>query len=118
MFRLSRIEGEVLMGDPGGYQPPDDLDLRALAASLAPPSPHSSASVRVRAGAGDLLRRRATASQEAEEGWTEIQLPYGDVSSLADELTSFGADVVVIGPDEVRDAVVRRLVAVAGEETP
>jgi proteasome accessory factor B len=118
MFRLSRIEGEVILGEPGSCQPPEDLDLRALAASLAPPSPHSSATVRVRAGAGDLLRRRATASQEAEEGWTEIQLPYGDVSSLADELTSFGADVVVIGPDEVRDAVVRRLVAVAGEETP
>ncbi len=115
MFRLSRIEGDVSTGEPGGYLPPDDLDLRALAASLAPPPPHSSATIRVRSGAGDMLRRRAAASQQVDDGWTEIELPFGDEASLADELVSFGADVVVIGPDEVKDAVVRRLTAVAGK---
>lgn len=116
MFRLSRIEGDVSTGEPASYLPPDDLDLRALAVSLAPPSPHRSATIRVRAGSGDLLRRRASASGEAEDGWTEVELPYGDQSALADELTSFGADVVVLAPEELRQAVVRRLAAVAAEE--
>lgn len=115
MFRLSRIEGEISTGEPGGYLPPDDLDLRALAASLAPPSPHSSATIRVRSGAGDMLRRRAAGSQQVDDGWTEIELPFADEASLADELVSFGADVVVIGPDEIKAAVVRRLTAVAGK---
>ena len=115
MFRLSRIEGTVCAGAAGGFDRPEDLDLRALAASLAPPQPHSSATVRVRAGAGDPLRRRATASREGGDGWTEITLPFGDDASLADELASFGSDVVVVAPDEIRAAVVRRLAAVAAE---
>jgi proteasome accessory factor B len=110
MFRVSRIEGSVQPdGTPGEYEPPEDLDLRGLASSLAPPHPHSSARVLVRHGAGDGLRRRAAASRPAEEGWTEIELPYGSGSSLAEELSSYGPDVVVIEPQEVREAVVRRL---------
>ncbi len=115
MFRVSRIEGVVTpLGEPGGYQPPDDLDLRALASSLAPPHPHSSATLRVRHGSGDSLRRRAARSGPADEGWTEIELPYGSGSSLAEELSSYGPDVIVVAPDEVREAVVRRLSLVAG----
>ncbi len=110
MFRVSRIEGEVsLDGEPRSYAVPEDLDLRALASSLAPPHPHSSARVRVRHGAGDGLRRRAASSKPADEGWTEIELPFGSGSSLAEELASYGPDVVVLEPAEVRDAVVRRL---------
>lgn len=115
MFRLSRIEGTVATGEPLSYQPPSDLDLRALASSLGPPSPHSSATISVRDGAGDPLRRRASRSRGSGDGWTEIELPYGDESSLADEMASFGSDVVVMGPQGLRAAVVRRLVAVAGE---
>lgn len=116
MFRLSRIEGAVAPGEPGSYTVPAGLDLRSLASSLAPPRPHKSATVRVRAGAGDPLRRRATASTDLAENWTELHLPYGDESSLADELASFGPDVVATAPAELRDALVVRLRAVAGEE--
>ena len=112
MFRVSRIEGEVEEdGRAGDFTPPAALDLRALASSLAPPHPHSFARVLVRHGAGDGLRRRAVAAKPAEEGWTEIELPYGSGSSLAEELTSYGPDVVVREPLEVREAVVRRLTA-------
>jgi proteasome accessory factor B len=51
-----------------------------------------------------------------DEAWVEIDLPYGSGSSLADELVSFGPDVAVVSPDEVRQSVVRRLTALAGEE--
>ncbi len=115
MFRISRIVGPAHpIGQPGSYAPPDGLNLRGLAESLAPPRPHSSATVRVRRGAGGALRRRATSSDHVDETWTEIRLPYGSPSSLADELASFGPDVIAIDPDEVREALVRRLAVVAG----
>ena len=49
-------------------------------------------------GAGGGLRRRAASSRPGDEGWTEIELPYGSGSSLAEELTSYGPDVVVRSP--------------------
>jgi proteasome accessory factor B len=116
MFRVSRISGDVNpTGPAGSFEPPEDLDLRAMASSLAPAHPHSSARIRLRTGAGDPLRRRAVRSAPVDEWWTELDLPYGSGSSLADELVSFGADVVVMAPPELRDAVIRRLRAVAGQ---
>jgi proteasome accessory factor B len=112
MFRLSRIEGQVSVGEPNSYEVPEDLDLRGLASSLAPPDPHKAATVRVRVGAGDPLRRRATSSIDVDDNWTELQLAYGDESSFADELTSFGPDVMAVAPPELRGAVVNRLRAV------
>ncbi|MBA2560309.1 MAG: WYL domain-containing protein [Propionibacteriales bacterium] len=114
MFRLSRIVGDVsFIGDPGSFEPPADLDLRGLTQSLAPPRPHDSATVRVRYASADPLRRRASRSRPVDESWTELELAYGSGESLADELLSYGPDVVVVGPAAVRDAVVRRLSAIA-----
>ncbi|HET7173742.1 MAG TPA: WYL domain-containing protein [Nocardioidaceae bacterium] len=118
MFRLSRVEGEVrAIGAAGSFTPPDDLDLRSLATSLGPPHPHTSATVRVRQGAGDALRRRAVRSRAVDESWSELEIPYGSDSTLVEELLSYGADVVVVGPEEVRSGVVRGLRAVAGAGT-
>ena len=117
MFRVSRIVGDVTpLGPPGTVTAPGDLDLRALASSLAPPAPHRSATVRIRAGAGEPLRRQAVRTSPDEDGWTEVELPYASAWSLAEDLASYGPDVVVIGPDEVREAVLTRLRAVAGED--
>ncbi len=116
MFRVSRIVGNVVpIGKSHSYQPPADLDLRALAASLAPQHPNNSATVRVRAGSGVALRRRAARSVAIDDEWAELELPYGSGQSLADELLSYGSDVVVIGPDEVRADVVHRLRVLAGD---
>lgn len=116
MFRVSRIVGPVTpIGPPNSYQPPADLDLRALTESLAPPHPHHSATLLVRTGAGDSLRRRAAHSSPRDDDWTELELPYASGSSLADELLSYGPDVIVCEPAEVRDSVVRRLQVLAGE---
>jgi proteasome accessory factor B len=116
MFRVSRITGDVApIGPPHSYSPPPDLDLRALAWSLAPPHPNHEATLRVRTGAGDSLRRRAQHSRVLDEQWTELVLPYASGQSLADELLSYGPDVVVVAPEEVRADVVRRLGILAGE---
>ncbi len=115
MFRVSRIDGEVKpIGDPGSYVVPDDVDLRELAASLGPPHPHSTAVLRLRQGSGGGLRRQAVTSRSLDDGWTEIEVPYGSGSALAEELLPLGPEVVVVGPDEVRQAVVRRLQALVG----
>jgi proteasome accessory factor B len=115
MFRLSRIVGDVtFIGPPDSYAPPPDLQLRRLAESLAPPRPRESATVRVRAGTAAPLRRRASRSRPVDDGWTELELAYASGQTLADELLSYGPDVVVVAPPEVRDSVVRQLSALAG----
>lgn len=119
LFRVSRIVADVLpMGPPGSFETPDDLDVRALVSSLAPARPHSTATVRVRDGRGGSLRRRATAVEDADDGWTRIEVPYASGSSLAEELVSYGPDVVVVAPPEVRSSVVRRLTALSEAEPP
>jgi proteasome accessory factor B len=112
MFRVSRIVGEPVVTDTS-FTRPDDVDLRALASSLAPAHPNSTATVRVRHGSGDVLRRRALHVRPVDEQWVEIDLPYGSGSSLAGELVSYGPDVVVVSPAEIRESVVRRLTAIA-----
>jgi predicted DNA-binding transcriptional regulator YafY len=39
----------------------------------------------------------------------ELTVSFGDLEVLAEELAGFGADVTVLAPPELRDAVVRRL---------
>jgi proteasome accessory factor B len=115
MFRLSRIVGDVrFIGPADSYAPPPGLQLRRLAESLAPPRPRESATVRVRAGTAAPLRRRASRSRPVDDGWTELELAYASGQTLADELLSYGPDVVVVAPPEVRDSVVRQLSALAG----
>jgi proteasome accessory factor B len=117
MFRVSRIVGDVeRIGVAGDYEPPADLDVRQLVSSLAPERPHSQAVVSVRAERGGSLRRRAIASERVDDVWTRIVVPYASGSSLAEELVSYGPDVVVLEPDDVRKSVVRRLTALAGVE--
>jgi proteasome accessory factor B len=48
-----------------------------------------------------------------DEFWTELILPYGSGESLADELLSFGPDVIVVDPPEVRTTVISKLTTLA-----
>jgi proteasome accessory factor B len=54
------------------------------------------------------LRRRATSSAEVGD-WTELDVPFTDDDTFADEVSGYGADVVVTSPAEVRALVVERL---------
>jgi proteasome accessory factor B len=49
-----------------------------------------------------------------EDGWDVAEVGYSDAERFADRVTGYGADVVVLAPEEARDAVVRRLRALAG----
>jgi len=115
VFRLSRIEGEVVASGPAGsYQVPPDADLRGHVDVFDSARPTRAARLRIRSGAGYGLRRRAEPAPDAagSDGFDEVQVPFGDSWALAEEIASYGAAVVVVDPPDLRDAVVARLGAV------
>ena len=118
MFKLSRITDQPRkVSRAGAYAVPADLDLRALARSLAPREPTETALLALRKGRAPTLARRgepATAGAELPNGFEAFAVAYGDRWSLAEEIVQHGADVVVLAPAELRDSVVRALRAVAG----
>jgi proteasome accessory factor B len=115
VFRLSRIVGAAKAEGPeGAVERPADRDLRGMVARIADDQPTLTARVRVRSGSCWELRRAATSTEpDAEAGWEVVELGYSDHERFADRVTGYGADAVVLGPPEVRDAVVRRLTALA-----
>ena len=67
------------------------------------------AALRVRAGAGHTLRRRATTVAPNGDPWSLIVVDFTDIEAFAEEIASFGPDVVVENPTELRESVIRRL---------
>ena len=111
VFRLSRIDGQVsFTGPPGSVTVPDGIDVHKSVQDTggAPPSVRT-ARLRIRAGAGYGLRRRASSDRPGEDGWDLVETRFSEVGWYADYIASFGADVVVIEPVDLREAVIRRL---------
>ena len=114
MFRLSRIVGDVRRTDsPGSYEPPADLDVRRLAVQLSPPGTVGTAVLRLRAGTGLALRRRAATVADPVGGWEEVTVPYASEVELAGEVVELADDAVALEPPTLRAAVVDRLRALA-----
>lgn len=116
VFRLSRVTGRVALDGPAdSYAVPSDVDVVAMIAASSTSTPTQVARVRVAPGRAHSLRRRATAVSQ-EDGAEVLAIPYSDDEGLAAQLVGMGADVVVLGPVGLRDAVVRRLRQAAGED--
>ena len=65
MFKVSRISDQPRrVSRAGAYDVPDDVDLRRLARSLAPPEPTATATLAIRTGKAPSLRRRGTLRPE------------------------------------------------------
>lgn len=110
VFRLGRIEGTVATeGKPASYEVPVDHQPRAMISTMAVERDPQPAALRVRGGAGHSLRRRATTAREADGIWSLIGLDFTDTEAFAEEIASFGPDVVVESPPELRESVIRRL---------
>ena len=112
VFRLGRIAGPVrFSGPPGSVTMPPGTDVREVVRTMDPaPGRENTAVLRVRAGAGYGLRRYATQpATSAADGWEVIRVPFSELGFFADQVASFGADVVVVDPPDLRDAVIRRL---------
>jgi proteasome accessory factor B len=116
-FRLSRIVGSVaLVGLPGSYRPPADVNLISYVANWSGPVDRPGrAVVLVRPGRAAGVRRFAEPLGSQPEG-DRVALRYADADGLARWLVGYGADVLVLEPDEVRKAVMARLQDLADAE--
>ncbi len=119
VFRLSRVKGPVsFAGPPRSFSVPAGTDVRDLVRSWGGQDPQQrTAVVQVRQGAGYGLRRWAAAPQQVsaapgEPGWDRLEFPFSEVDWLAGHLASFGPDVVVVDPPDLREAVIGCLKAV------
>ncbi|QDP97279.1 WYL domain-containing protein [Microlunatus elymi] len=123
MFKLSRISSlPKRVSREGAYEVPVDLDLRALARSLAPDEPRATAVIAIRPGKAPSLRRHgrpASAARLAElpspwpHGFEVVEVGYADLGFTAEEIAGYAADAVVLAPAELRTAVIDRLRAVS-----
>jgi proteasome accessory factor B len=117
MFKLSRITDLPRReSKPGAYEVPADLDLRSLARALAPREPTEEAVLALRTGRAPGLRRRGrpTSTDLALPGGFDVHVvAFSDLRSAAEEICRYGADVVVLEPNELRERVVQGLAAVA-----
>jgi proteasome accessory factor B len=121
VFRLSRIQGSIRrIGKAGSYQIPADLDPVTVVAGTPGPVDSRRATLKVRAGRGATLRRRASSVRPAPvpdptalsgdpSPWELVEVAVGEVEWLADEVAGHGPDVVVLSPPDLREAVVQRL---------
>ncbi len=113
VFRLSRIDGPVwFCGPRGSVTVPEGTDVRkAVRAWDIQPPPQRTCRLRLRRGAAHGLRRSAVSDTPApgQSGWDLVEVPFSDTGWFADHIASFGADVAVLEPADLRDAVIGRL---------
>ena len=120
VFRLGRIEGEVTVeGKPSSYEVPAGHEPREMIGAVTVESAPRAALLRVRVGAGHSLRRQATtvadlAPETPADLWSLVAIDFTDTEAFAEELCSFGPDVVVQSPAELRESVIRRLTGALG----
>jgi proteasome accessory factor B len=111
VFRLGRIAGPVrFCGPAGSVSVPEGADVRELVRDWdSSPPPDRTAVLKLRSGKGVGLRRHAVSVQPGAGGWDVVTTRFADPGWFADYTASFGADVVVLDPPDLRDAVIARL---------
>ncbi|MBF5082880.1 YafY family protein [Quadrisphaera sp. INWT6] len=113
VFRLSRVEGAVRRSGPAGaYEVPDDIDGRAMIACVAAGARDGeprTARVRLAGGAAGQLRLRAGVPAAAAGDDVEAEVVFTDVEELAATVAAAAPHAVALAPDDLREAVVRRL---------
>jgi proteasome accessory factor B len=112
-FRLSRIGAEVVaIGPAASVRRPDGVNLRDIVhRAVAEWPPGAQARVWVADGRATALRRQATATEQrslAGRVGDELSIDIGMADRLAREIAAYGADVVVLEPQSLRDDVVAR----------
>ena len=114
-FKLARIAGPPQVDAArGGYAVPGPEVLARHLASLEPAEPVSEALVALADGSAHGLRRRGTpAAGDAPAGFALYRLPYADAAAIVGECAAAGPDVQVMGPPELRAALVAHLEGVA-----
>jgi len=115
VFRLGRIEGEVATeGKPASYDVPPGHQPKAMISTVAVERDPQPAVLLVRTGAGHSLRRRARTVGDVDDTWSQVDVDFTDTEAFAEEISSFGPDVVVENPTELKESVIRRLTGAIG----
>ena len=116
VFRLSRIVGPVkLTGPSGSVVVPPGMNVATMVRNWGSSSGErgeaASATLRIRAGAGQGLRRqpKSVTPDPGHPGWDLVTVRFADEKWYAEYVASFGPDVVVIEPPDLRDAVIAKL---------
>jgi proteasome accessory factor B len=111
VFRLSRIEGDVLAHGPSAsFTVADDIDLWSHLALLDAPAAHRyQARLHLRSQRGLMLRRQATHVEALDKDWDVVTLPVRDTELSAREIAAVGDVARVVEPAELRDAVINLL---------
>jgi len=109
-FRLSRIVSDVRMvGEPGAFTAPENTDLISHVARWSGQVDHPNrATVLVQPGRAAGLRRFAESVTAGPDG-DRVVVSYSDPDGFARWIVGYGADVVVLEPEEARKATVARL---------
>ncbi|EHB53469.1 hypothetical protein MycrhDRAFT_3932 [Mycolicibacterium rhodesiae JS60] len=120
-FRLSRIGADIkTVGAPGSVTRPAGVDLRAIVARVIGEAPSGvQASVWVADGRAMSLRRNGKSVGARSIGGRAgevIEIDIGTRDRLAREVAGYGADALVLEPEALRDDVMERLRAQAGED--
>ncbi|WP_324653910.1 helix-turn-helix transcriptional regulator [Georgenia sp. H159] len=111
VFRLSRVVGTVRTTGPTGAFEVPEHDAQSLLAVGAGVGVQAVLAVLPERGAA--LRARAVERRGERDGRDVIVVETDDDASLAAEIASYGAAVLVIDPPELRESVLQRLRAVA-----
>lgn len=119
-FRLSRIDADVsTVGPAGAVVKPEGVNLRDIVARTVAEQPTGErARVWIAGGRATALRRQAIETVPRTLGGRageEITVDIGMSDRLAREVASYGADAVALEPQSLRDDVVSRLRAHAGD---
>jgi len=110
-FRLDRIQGKVrTIGLPGSFVAPDDDvsvdDVVPGRRGDAPATAEVLASAEV---AWQVARRARGGGAATDDGWTRFTVSAGDPDDFMFWALEFGPELEVVGPPELRAAVVARL---------
>lgn len=119
-FRLSRIGGDVTaIGPARAVRRPDGVDLREIVHRVVADSPAGArARVWVADGRATALRWRASVVGPRTLGGRageELTVDFGMPDQLAREIAGYGPDAVALEPKSLRDEVLVRLRAQAGQ---
>lgn len=116
-FRLDRVQGAVrTVGEPAAFEPPgDEVGVDDVVPAPPPGSPQTAEVLAAPGVAWQVARRARGGGQEAGDGWTRFSVSVGDPDDFVFWALEFGPELVVVGPPELREAVVARLSRLIGE---
>ena len=101
-FRLSRIRGDIKTGDSTDITAPADVDLVTL---IETQNPRFAATVRVTPHRALGLRRAHDVTHDV----TEFVVRYDDPAVMTADIARYAPHVIVLEPEDLREAVIRHL---------